>query len=261
MIPKKKIFLLGDAIVDNFYWLTDRENDLRKELMHLGYDVSNHGAENINVKNILHHVEPPVIHTKTRTYPYLTEKDGKMYPLRSIINKNKSFTSIYDCLKGDKDNMIVLSMGGNDIQSHFLKIVLGPEFLMKSVLSQDFISNFETVIKSCSSVSGKIVLISTYLPYLGPESSYAKYSNISKTLIRLWNDFIRDIARKYNIPVLDLSLTLNPNNRKHYGTDDTRMSNLANTCMAKSIDYIHKNYSGYRVYYAPDCHHETLVME
>jgi lysophospholipase L1-like esterase len=264
------IHLVGDAILDNFYWLSDREKDLKKEISNLGYNVHNHAVDHVKVSDILDGIVPHELYIKSRSYPYPTDKDGKIYPLKLILkhNKtNKSFANIYSGLNpicgtnSNHDNMVVISMGGNDIFSKFKNIILGVDYFFGSVVTSDFISNYEKIIETIKANCQKIVLVSIYLPYLGVGSSYGLYSPMAKPIMDKWHIFIHNIGRKYNIPVLDLSRTLNIGERTHYGTDDTRASNLTNICVAKCIAYIHSNYDGYHVYYCPDCDFSKITVE
>lgn len=56
-----------------------------------------------------------------------------------------------------------------------------------------------------------------------------------------------NFGKKYNIPVLDLSLTFDPHNRLHYGSTEIEPSNRSNTKIADLIDHVTKNYKGYGV--------------
>jgi len=245
-----KIYLLGDAIVDNYYWLSDKKQDLRKELIDIGYEVKNYAIDCAKVNNIINGINPSDIYTKSRSYPYSVNQNGLLLPIELLskdIGTSNTFISVYD----NKNNLVVLSMGGNDIFSNISKIYLGPDGFINSILSNSFISDYEKVIYNILNKCTKIILVSVYLPYLGVGSSYGLYSPISKPVIEKWNKFVYSIGKKFNIPILDLSKTLNVGNREHYGTDDTRVSNLTNKCMAKCIDYITKNYSP-GIYYSSD---------
>lgn len=263
------IHLIGDAILDNFYWLSEREKDLRKEISNLGYEVYNYAVDNAKVSDIIEGIVPHELYVKSRSYPYLIEKDGKMYPLRLIFRNNKvnkSFTNVYAefntiVSQKEPDDMIVISMGGNDVFTKFKSILLGVDYFMNSVLTSEFIANYEKVIETAKTSCNKVVLVSIYLPYLGVGSSYGIYNVFAKPVIDRWNTFIYDIARKHKIPVLDLSKTFNIGERLHYGTEDTRASNITNSCIAKSIAYIHKHYDNYHVYFCPDCDFSKIIVE
>lgn len=117
------------------------------------------------------------------------------------------------------------------------------------------------IITSVCASCDKIILVSTYLPYLAKGSSYEKYSKFANPVMDRWLTFLYQTAKKHNIPVLDLSRTLNAENRSHYGSDETRVSNISNKCMAHCIAHIHNNYIGHRIYFAPDCDVTKITSE
>jgi hypothetical protein len=100
-----------------------------------------------------------------------------------------------------------------------------------------------------------------YLPYLGVGASFAAYAAFAKPIMDNWHEFLYRIAGKFNIPVLDLNRTLDPNSRKHYGKNDTRTSNISSHCIAQCINYIYKNYNGFHVYFAPSCDMNKITVE
>lgn len=131
--------------------------------------------------------------------------------------------------------------------------ILGADNLISSVVTQEFKMNFRKLLKQVTDNFSKVVLVSIYLPYLGTGSSHAIYTPISKTVIEKWNKFVTGIAREFDIPILDLSRTINPGDRSHYSTiDDTRASDKSSKCIAETISYIFHNYNGSRIYYATD---------
>jgi len=265
-MSKAVIHLLGDAILDNYAQLRIPENDLRKELSELGFTVNNCAVDEVKVSDILNGIIPKDVYIRGRTYVYPQDKDGKMFPLNSVLSTigvNKSFVSVYGGIHAPRgaDNMVVISMGGNDIRPHVNKIILGAQYFIGSVVTEKFILDFDKVIEMVKTGCTKIVLVSIYLPYLGVGSSYGLYSPVAKPIINKWNKFIYDMGKKYNIPVLDLSRTLNVGNREHYGKDDTRVSNISNKCMADAINYIYKNYDNYHIYYCPDCQISNISIE
>jgi hypothetical protein len=246
-----KIYLVGDAILDNFYWLKDKNQDLRKELSDLGHVVNNYAVDNTKVINITNGIAPKDIYVNSRPYPYPTNKDGNLVPME-LISKDTGISSHFmSYYNTNKNDIVVLSMGGNDIYSNISKILLGAEGFVNSILTENFVKDYEHVIYSILNKCSKIILISVYLPYLGVGSAYGLYSPMSKPIIEKWNKFIFSVGKKFKIPILDLSRTLNVGNREHYGTDDTRVSNLTNKCIAKCIDHISKNYTP-GIYYSPD---------
>lgn len=254
-----KIYLLGDAILDNFYWLEDSSRDLRHEIQDLGFEVHNYAADKCRVRDMSRGIKLKPAHTKLRSYPYESQADGKIYPLKLLADEtgiNRSFSSVYGCISpigGRSHHTAVLSVGGNDLRVATPNIFLGFEYYVKSVINDDFVTEYENLMTSILSVSDRLILISIYLPYMGPGSTYGKYIRFSQPIMERWHEFLFTIARKYNVPILDLSRTLNKATRLHYGKAETEPSNLATQCIAKCIRHICDNYEGYKIYYAPDC--------
>jgi len=249
------IYLIGDGILDNFKYLDDKTLDLTKEISNLGYNVYNYAKEEMKVIDVLNGYKLDDKQSKLRNYQYQVDsKDSKLYPLRLIQNNNTTFNNVYNITNKSNDDIAVISIGGNDVNERFFNIMMGVDYFMNAIITPEFQSNYEKIIESVNVHCKKILLISMYLPYLGENSSYGKYSNFSVSIMKKWNDFIYSLAKKYDIPVLDLNKTLDNMNRSHYSKiDDTRLSNISSKCIAKCIKYIYKNYSGYYIYYSTNC--------
>lgn len=259
-MTKPNIYLVGDAILDNYYWLEDKEKDLCKELNDMGYETHNFAVDDLRIIDMFSGVKPRDIYRKSRPYEYPVEKDGKLHPLKLLKNSigvNRGFAPVQGRInsfvnKPKINNYVVVSMGGIDISDKLVHILLGIKHFVRAVLTTDFIDNYENVLNAVDSTTDKIVLISMYLPYLGPNSKYGKYSGFAKPVLKEWHDFVFQMAKKHNIPVLDLSRTLDYNDRTCYSNDETRVSNKSNKCIAECISHICKNYKGFGIYYAPN---------
>ena len=270
MQKSPSIFLIGDAILDNYFTLENKDRDLTKELTELGFNVHNLAVDQTKVNNILDGIVPNIKYTKSRSYKYITKEDGRIYPLKELIlltDSNKSFSSVYNVgfssfgKETKPDNMVVLSMGGNDIPSTS-RIILGTDFFMNGIFTTQFIANYNKIITIAKKSCDKVVLVSLYLPYLGIGSSYGVYTPFSMSIINKWCEFIYNIGKQHNIPILDLSRTLDVTNKTHYcGELNDRLSNLANTCLAKCIQYIYDKYDGYHVYYAKNLDCNNVIRE
>ena len=249
------ISLIGDSILDNYYMLPNRDQDLRKDLEDLKFSVNNYAVEDARLNNIRYGVVPGEKYITSRCYPYLLDCDGKMYPLK-LLARNSSifntFTPVYETLSTDSD-MAVFSIGGHDLQDGVTKIVFGADYFFNSVVSPSFISEYDFVIEEIKRHTSKIILISMYLPFLGPGASYGIFCSLAIPFIKRWRSFLQEMGKKHNIPILDLSQTVNSYNRDHYGVTDIYPSNITSKCMAECISYIYDHYDGYHVYFAPDC--------
>lgn len=262
MSSQSVIYLIGDGILDNFNNLENKEQDLTYELTNLGHKVFNYAVDETKVLNVIKGINVNPINTVKRPYLHLT--NNKLYQLELLgkhTNVNKSFKSVYgDINIYRENNIVVLSVGGNNLRVNLFSLLGGTKNFVSSILSKEFISNYEKIIETVLQSCSKIILISLYLPFLGKNSSYGKYSQFSRPIMEEWNNFLFKIGRKYNIPVLDLNRTVNPDNRSHYSTVDTFLSNLSNKCLADSIHYIQSHYDGHKIYYAPDCNISNITI-
>lgn len=259
MTGQGTIYLIGDGVIDPFFWLDDKELDLRQNLMNRGYAVHNFGTDLTKLNELINGARPQLNQVRSRSYPYSLDKSGKMFQL-GLLKEHVSYNNF---LKNDIDNnnnLVVLSIGGNDLKQKIIYLVFGQEYYFNSVVSTEFTNNFEKIIKEILAVNKKLILISIYLPYLGPRSSYGMYSSIAKPIMHRWHQYIVNIAQKYDIPILDLSNTLDPYNRSHYGTYDIYPSNISINCIAECIAYINQNYIGFKVYSAPQCTFANLTI-
>lgn len=109
--------------------------------------------------------------------------------------------------------------------------------------------------------TSKVILVLVYIPYLGEGSKYKMFSKYRDQAFERLLLFYRMIARKHDIPLLDLSRTFDYNNRSHYGSTEIEPSNLSNKCIADCIDYINHNYQKHSVYYAPNCDITNIKIE
>jgi hypothetical protein len=266
------IYLLGDGILDNFYYLTDKTKDLQHEISSKGYRVVNYAVEESKLKDIIHGIDPKDIYKSSRPYPYLLDKDGKVYPLQLLANAtkvNRSFTSAYGTISSfglkmeePETNTVVLSIGGKDIgTAPSTNILLGVEYYVNAVMTKEYLESLESVIENILRRCDRIILTSIYAPYMGSGAIYAIYSKVVIPVITKWRRGLEKIARKYNLPIIDLGRTINNRNKDHYGTSDIHLSEFANSCLVQCIEFICENYNGYGVYYAPDCDITKLTRD
>lgn len=263
------IYFIGDGILDNFYYLENKDQDLRKEIISLGFEVNNYAVDNIKLADIINGIIPVEKFKSSRKYQYHITKDGKLYPLQELIkatSPTKVFASVYNNINTlnkrlTTDNMTVISIGGCDVNERLFNVVLGIDYFINAIITPEFIENYEKIIETIKVNCKKIIIVSMYLPYLGDNSTYYKYASVAISIMDKWHEFLYKFAQKHNIPVLDLSRTLNSKDRSHYGTDDTRTSNISSKCIAKCITHIYNNYSGHRIYYSPNCNTNKIMID
>jgi lysophospholipase L1-like esterase len=241
------ITLIGDSVLDNFYWLSNINHDLKYELEQLGYNVNNFAVDESRVNDIIYGIMPRDIYQNSRYYPYPTSSDEKVHPLFLLTNNN--------C------DLCVLSIGGNDFRINLWKLMIGVDHYINSVFTQEFSNNIDHILKSIKLTCSKIILIFAYTPYLGSGSNYTQFIKYRSRVYDRMFSFYRTMAEKYNIPLLDLNRTFNYNNRQHYGSTEIEPSNISNKCIADCIDYINNHYQGYSVFHAPNCNIDNIQVE
>lgn len=257
-----RIVLIGDGILDNFQHLNNPEHDLTYSLRKQRLEVENYASENTKLFDIHKGIKISKTAQRKRSYGYRTSSDGKMHPLQYLgHNFEMAYSSSSSSVTDNKT--VVLSVGGNDINSHKLRLALGIKTFFNTLLTRSFREEYRKVIELIKEKNSRLILITIYLPYLGEGSSYATYQNYSEQLISGWNGFLCEMAKNYNIPVLDLSRTIDPQKREHYCAEDmTHMSDYTSHIVAKCIAHIHNHHDfdadGYRCYYAPDGNVEMI---
>jgi hypothetical protein len=260
------ITLLGDSVLDDFFWLDNPKEDIRQQLLQIipqNSVVNNFAVDESRIDCVINGIVPKTQYAEARTryfkgeYPYPTFKNGKVYPLKLI----KNIPSDY----------IVLSIGGNDGRVHLNKLIWGSDKVIESLKNDQFEEKLEKLVKKIIKVQKKLILVFVYKPhvtifeqfrnqigwglqYLPIESVVPLGEYLNTVYDELRKTYYR-IANKYNLPLIDLSRTLDPNNAKHYGTTPIEPSNLSGKTIAKLIKYTidSHEFTNSICYFARDC--------
>lgn len=238
------VVLLGDSVLDNFYWLTNSSQDTAYVLASCGYTVYNWAVDESTVVDVLNGIKPNSIYQAARAYPYPTVA-GIVRPL-----------ALLETITPD---LVVLSIGGNDFRAELSALRWGPDYFLQVILNQSFVANYHELLKRIKSRTSKIILVGIYLPYLGSGSAYAGLSPFQEKLVIHVRQFYQMMARTYDLPLLDLSRTFNPLVRAHYGSTEIEPSNLSTFCLSQCLHHIYHHYAGYKVYYAPECGPQLII--
>jgi hypothetical protein len=234
------ITLIGDSVLDNFYWLNEKKNDLTQQLTTIGYKVNNFAVDESRLQDVINGITPQEVYQKMRHYPYPTNENGKVIPLKLL---NESDT-----------NTTVISVGGNDIRVNLLKFLISnPSTVLDSIFNKTYIEEFEKLVSDVISHSSKVIIVCVYVPYLGSGSNYESLKSLKDIVYERLRTIYKAIGIKFNVPILDLSRTFNYCDRTHYGTTEIEPSNISSQCIANCIHHINTNYRGYGMYYAPNC--------
>lgn len=236
-MKKNTINLIGDSVLDNFYWLNNKKDDLEYVLKTLDYDVNNYAVDESVLENITSGIVPSNNYVQERIVqnmkPYPTNEDGIVKSIELCKNK---------------EAVGVVSIGGNDLRVNMKSLIFGVDSFMNSVLTPEYAQNFYVTIKKLKSLHSKLILVSIYVPF----TTFSLMKYFIEPVFSKWRNFIYSICKVLDIPVLDLSRTFDHNNRTHYGSTEIEPSNLTNLVIADGIDNIIKNYKSC-VYYKTDC--------
>jgi hypothetical protein len=239
------ITLLGDSVLDNFFWLNDQEKDLTYDLGTLGYRVCNLAVDESRLSNVVGSIVPNEIYRNSRRYPYPCNDEGVMEPLKLLK----------PC------DIVVLSVGGNDFRSNLGNLIFGIDKFLSMIINPDFIKTFDGLLSTLKSRAKKVILVCVYAPYLGAGSQYQLMASFKDSVYDKIRIFLQYLCKRHNIALLDLSRTFNPYDRSHYGTTEIEPSNKSSRCIAECIAYIDHHYEGYHTYYAPNCEINGIIKE
>lgn len=220
-----KLILLGDGILDNFDGLEQPSKDLKFSLESLDYKVQNFAQSEVRLKYLYEGVHVDGRVCSQRPYPY-PSKNGIMIPME-LVEKAESST-------------VILSVGGRDIEKHKIKIGLSKSNPLECILKPEFREKFyKTVETICQKHS--LILVTIHDPYLGSDSKYYNHRKTVQKVTKQWNEFIYEVGKKYSLPLIDVSKMVDREERSHYGTDITRLSNLSSESLSRCIDYAMKH--------------------
>eukprot|EP01084_Bolivina_argentea_P188433 324387_1 len=117
------IILMGDSVLDNFYWLRDKTKDVRQQILDTfdgNVKVSNLAVDESTSEDVLYGVDPSWTYVDARKdcglqpYPIDRNNDDKVAPLE-IVQKmidNQEIVISKNAMKP----AVVLSIGGNDVR-------------------------------------------------------------------------------------------------------------------------------------------------
>lgn len=272
-----KIAFLGDSVLDNFYWLEDQKRDVKAELTDLiilskptePFKIRNFAVDESTVKDVLHGMCPRSVYSGARKSVfekgidshYPVNKDGIVKPL-NLVRKYKPTHA-------------VLSIGGNDGRVHLSKLLWSAESLIDAIMIEEQVpQQVEKLIQKLLEIMehNKLILVFVYKPHktifeqfrnqLGYGMQYLPIEQVVPLGARLdkvyssLRDLFYTLAKKYKLPIIDLSRTFDCENRSHYGSTVIEPSNLSGKVIARLIEHVinEHNFEESPVsYYAPNC--------
>ena len=215
---KTNIMLVGDSVLDNFYWLTNKKRDLKQQLedMRVSKDsnIYNFAVDESETKDILPGKVPSHQYQYERNnegmegYP-VDIQDGKVYPIKLVEEIVEKYPN--------SDNVVILSVGGNDGRVT-LPLLMDKTKTFQNVVDKminaGFKDNFIKIVETFTKLKIKLVVVMVYKPYglLIPGRG-----NDVNSLYDFFRDFYNETCKKYKLPLIDLSVTFNYKDPTHYG--------------------------------------------
>jgi hypothetical protein len=234
------VVLLGDSVLDDFYWLSDSTKDVRYQLEALlksknpQHRVSNWAVDESTIDCVLNGKKPRSVYVNSRSWnnleAYPTESNGKVYPLRLIQNNDVTHA--------------VLSIGGNDARSVFAQ-TFDLENIYKTMIHYGIVDDLKRLVKSILKYVPNLILVYVYHPQITwtPLIYGLPPEHVVTQLLIKFSPLFFDIARDYKLPLLDLSRTFNPHDSSDYGTTPIEPSNKSGQYIANLIDHIIEDFS------------------
>lgn len=255
---KTNIYLLGDSVLDNFFWLKDKQLNLTNQLRLMSMtpsNIMNFAVDENETKDVLHGKIPPFQYSFSRSLcqieSYPTDTDGRVYPLK-LIKQHYS---------PNKKNIAILSVGGNDARINLHLLPYGWQNVWKQMQKQQFVENYVKIIEQLNQLNTDVILVFVYKPY---QDFYPQFQSELFKLMANVKEIMSQIAKKYKLPMIDLSMTFDPTNPTHYGigngSSPIEPSNQSSQFIANLIKHVIDNYQ-FRsdqsyIYYG----HESIEM-
>ena len=273
------IVLMGDSVIDNFYWLNDKKLDVEQQCRNtFGKNVKiyNLAVDESETRNVLWGIRPNFTYVNARNsygmddYPvgvgmeekmdirdddfvdsyrdtYAVKKDNVVYPLLALQYYLRTELNNIDTSKYYKPT-VVLSVGGNDARIHLGKLasIMGTSKNVIDAMKKDgFIQNYKEIIRILIDVLNVNVIC--VLPYQIDATHFIyDYKIKVNELLKIMNFGMNELGKvceQYNIPIIDLSRTFDPMSVEDYGRTPIEPSNKSGQYIVDLIEYIMKTYS------------------
>jgi len=229
------VVLMGDSVLDDFYWLSDPTMDVRAQLeselqkKNPLHHVSNWAVDESTIHCVLYGTRPRDVYVNYRALiglsGYPTDKDGKVYPLRLLGTSTPTH--------------VVLSIGGNDA-----RVVFAESFDLENIYSiminNGIDKSLRTLIKSILKRVPKLILVYVYHPQITmvPMLYWLPPEKVVTELLIRFSPFYFSMAKEFNLPLIDLSRTFNPYDSGDYGTTPIEPSNKSGMYIAKLVEHV-----------------------
>merc|ERR1712228_279313 len=245
-LKARHIILMGDSVIDNFYWLKDKTKDIKQQILDTYENkvkVTNLAVDESRSQDVLYGMDPSFVYVDARKKvglePYPMDKNGKVIPLEIVKNMIDKKEIILNVKKHQIKPTVVLSIGGNDVR------VLLYNFSMQNMMSglEKLRQNMQKIVeKLLFDFKLNVVPVLCYEPY----QDFATQHGLKREqLLQIFNigaTKIFELCETYSLPVIDLSRTFNTFDRSHYGSTSIEPSNKSGQFIVDIIQFINDNY-------------------
>jgi len=242
------IILMGDSVLDDFYWLEDKSLDVRQQIWNLyGGEVSvtNLAVDESRSHDVLHGMKPSSVYSRARKqeqldpYPVDRKRRGKVFPLDIVEQMIESGELETDVADDELKPTVVLSVGGNDVRAMLHNFSQQALAAGMAQLAQ----NAELIVKKLLAMQLNVAVVICYEPYHDFAPMYGLQREQLLQVINVGATQMFALCAQYGLPVIDLSRTFDPFDRTHYGSTSIEPSNKSGQFIADLVQRVHEDFA------------------
>jgi len=241
---------MGDSVLDDFYWLNDKAQDVRQQLADLtGRPVWNLAVDETETFDIRKCKAPAKNYVNARekefngSYPYPVSSDGKVYALAELDKLLKD---------PNPPKYVVLSVTGNDIR---VRLTMTPQQMINDLMQKKWDEEYATIVREVLERGIQLIPVICYRPGPGWYETHGLSIEQVQGLVQHLGKTFLAVAREHKLPVVDLSRTFDPKDRSHYGSTVIEPSEKSGMFIARLVKHIidkHDWEGESKVYYGSD---------
>eukprot|EP01084_Bolivina_argentea_P301641 520440_1 len=246
------IILMGDSMLDNFYYQMDKKKQSMTSLLRYKYFnkamITNLAIDGSESRHVLYGIEPDTMFINSRLqysidpYPIDYDDGKRVYPLGILEEMITTKLINFNLPKCYIKPTIILSIGMCDLKT--LIPINDETAIFTQMLS--FEKNINNILKELiNKFNCNVILLSLWEPFSEFYNLYETPRDAFIMILNIWMTKLFTIASNYNIPIIDLTRTIYTYDRSHYGESIFENSNnincesiykLLNNNIASNID-------------------------
>jgi len=236
------IILMGDSVLDDFYWLEDKKQDVRQQIADLyggQVPVTNLAVDESRSSDVLNGMRPGAVYSRARKqealdpYPVDGKRRGKVFPLQIVQRMLKNGEMETDVDDDAIKPTVVLSVGGNDVRAMLHDF--SQQALMQGMAKLE--QNTERIVQKLQAMQLNVVIVICYEPFHDFAPMYGLRREQLLQVINLGATQMFSLCAKHALPVIDLSRTFDPFDRTHYGSTSIEPSNKSGQFIADLVQF------------------------